>query len=144
MGEAISSLPLTVRVAQALVGTEGAGDGCSVFLDVIKKFEAADELISEAFGKAQTAAATADEALEAAKGASGATAAANAAAAAATQARGEFLVAAERGDFDGEPGAAGTPPARTAPTGGTWHGGWRRRWHSFCTSPFCRSCLCYG
>ena len=69
-GESISSLPFTVCVAQALVGTEGAGDGYSMFLEALEKFEGADELISEALEKAQTAAATADEALEAAQGAS--------------------------------------------------------------------------
>ena len=109
-GEAISTLPFVVRVTQALTGAgEGGGDGYSLFLEAIEKFEGADALISDAVAKAQQAADVAAEALEDAQGASGAVAAANAAATAATQAKDQLLAAAARGDFDGAPGAAGAP-----------------------------------
>ena len=95
-GEAISSLPFSVRVVAALGGGEGGGsDGYSMFLEAVQKYENADALISEAVSKAQEAVttaqgavATAEQAVEAAQGASGAVAAANAAAAAATAAAG--------------------------------------------------------
>lgn len=109
-GEAISTLPFVVHVAQVLTGAgEGGGDGYSLFLEAIEKFEGADALISDAVAKAQQAASVAAEALEDAQGASGAVAAANAAATAATQAKDQLLAAAERGDFDGAPGAPGAP-----------------------------------
>lgn len=109
-GEAISTLPFVVRVAQVLTGAgEGGGDGYSLFLEAIEKFEGADALISDAVAKAQQAASVAAEALEDAQGASGAITAANAAATAATQAKDQLLAAAERGDFDGAPGAPGAP-----------------------------------
>ena len=115
-GGAISTLPFSVRVAQALTGGEGTGsDGYSLFLEAIEKFENADAIIAEAVAQAQQAAAVAAEALEDAQGASGAVAAANAAAAAATQAKEELLSAAENGDFDGEPGAPGTDGQDGAP-----------------------------
>lgn len=99
--EAISSAPFAVRVAAALGGVEGSGgDGYSMFLEAIRKFEEADELIDDAVEKAQQAASAAD-------GASAAIAAATAAATAATEAKDDLLAAAERGDFDGDPGAAG-------------------------------------
>ena len=99
--EAISSAPFAVRVAAALGGVEGSGgDGYSMFLEAIRKFEEADELIDAAVEKAQQAASAAD-------GASAAIAAATAAATAATEAKDDLLAAAERGDFDGDPGAAG-------------------------------------
>ena len=109
-GEAISTLPFVVRVTQALTGTgEGGGDGYSLFLEAIEKFEGADALISDAVAKAQQAADVAAEALEDAQGASSATAAATAAASAANAAKEELLAAAARGDFDGAPGAPGAP-----------------------------------
>ena len=115
-GEAISTLPFTVRVAQVLTGTgEGGGDGYSLFLEAIEKFEGADALISDAVAKAQQAADVAAEALEDAQGASGAVAAATEAASAANAAREELLAAAERGDFDGEPGAPGADGEDGAP-----------------------------
>lgn len=115
-GEAISTLPFTVRVAQVLTGTgEGGDDGYSLFLEAIEKFEGADALISDAVAKAQQAADVAAEALKDAQGASGAVAAANAAASAANAAREELLAAAERGDFDGEPGAPGADGEDGAP-----------------------------
>ncbi|SCH07177.1 Uncharacterised protein [uncultured Collinsella sp.] len=93
--EAISSAPFAVRVAAALGGVEGSGgDGYSMFLEAIRKFEEADELIDDAVEKAQQAA-------------SAAIAAATAAATAATEAKDDLLAAAERGDFDGDPGADG-------------------------------------
>ena len=96
-GEAISTLPFVVRVTQALTGAgEGGGDGYSLFLEAIEKFEGADALISDAVAKAQQAASVAAEALEDAQGASGAVAAANAAATAATQAKYQLLAAARR------------------------------------------------
>lgn len=99
--EAISSAPFAVRVAAALGGVEGSGgDGYSMFLEAIRKFEEADELIDAAVERAQQAA-------SAAEGASAAIAAATAAATAATDAKEGLLAAAQRGDFDGEPGAAG-------------------------------------
>lgn len=108
-GEAISTLPFVVRVAQVLTGTGEGGDGYSLFLEAIEKFEGADALISDAVAKAQQAASVAAEALEDAQGASSATAAATAAASAANAAKEELLAAAARGDFDGAPGAPGTP-----------------------------------
>ena len=55
--EAISSAPFAVRVAAALGGVEGSsGDGYSMFLEAIRKFEEADELIDAAVEKAQQAA----------------------------------------------------------------------------------------
>ena len=109
-GEAISTLPFVVRVTQVLTGAgEGGGDGYSLFLEAIEKFEGADALISDAVAKAQQAASVAAEALEDAQGASGAITAANAAATAATQAKEDLLAAAARGDFDGAPGAPGAP-----------------------------------
>ena len=99
--EAISSAPFAVRVAAALGGVEGSGgDGYSMFLEAIRKFEEADELIDAACCAFSTAA-------SAAEGASTAIAAATAAATAATEAKEGLLAAAERGDFDGDPGAAG-------------------------------------
>ena len=72
-GEAISTLPFVVRVTQVLTGAgEGGGDGYSLFLEAIEKFEGADALISDAVAKAQQAASVAAEALEDAQGASGA------------------------------------------------------------------------
>ena len=94
-GEAISTLPFVVRVTQVLTGAgEGGGDGYSLFLEAIEKFEGADALISDAVAKAQQAASVAAEALEDAQGASGAITAANAAATAATQAKDQLLAAA--------------------------------------------------
>ena len=109
-GEAISTLPFVVRVTQALTGTgEGGGDGYSLFLEAIEKFEGADALISDAVAKAQQAADVAAEALEDAQGASSATAAATAAASAANAAKEELLAAAARGGLRrsaGRPGRA--------------------------------------
>lgn len=107
-GEAISTLPFAVRVTQALAGGEATGsDGYSLFLEAIRKLEAADEVIAGAVAQAQQAADVAAGALEDAQGASEAVAAASAAAAAATQAREDLLAAAGNGDFDGEPGQPG-------------------------------------
>ena len=107
-GEAISTLPFPVRVVQALTGAGGGGDdGYSLFLEALQKLEGADEIIAGAVASAEQAAEVAAGALEDAQGASGAVAAANAAAEAAAQAREQLLAAAERGDFDGEPGTPG-------------------------------------
>lgn len=113
-GSTISTRAFEIRVEQVLIGGAESGDGFALFVDAIKKYEDADELIAGAVSQAQAAAetvqdalATAEDALEAAAGASDAVAAANSAAAAATQAKDELLAAAERGDFDGEPGAPG-------------------------------------
>lgn len=115
-GEAISSLPFSVRVAAALGGGEGGGDdGYSMFLEALEKFEDADELIAEALAQAQQVADAAAEALEDAQGAAAAIDAANEAAAAAEEAREDLLAAAERGDFDGAPGAPGAPGQDGAP-----------------------------
>ena len=92
-------------------GAHGAGgggdDGYSLFLEALQKLEGADEIIAGAVASAEQAAEVAAGALEDAQGASGAVAAANAAAEAAAQAREQLLAAAERGDFDGEPGTPG-------------------------------------
>lgn len=115
-GEAISSLPFSVRVVAALGGGEGGGDdGYSMFLEALERFEDADELIVEALAQAQQVADAAAEALEDAQGAAAAIDAANEAAVAAEEAREDLLAAAERGDFDGAPGAPGAPGQDGAP-----------------------------
>lgn len=115
-GEAISSLPFSVRVVAALGAGEGGGDdGYSLFLEALERLEGADELIAEALAQAQQAADAAAEALEDAQGAAAAIDAANEAAAAADEAREDLLAAAERGDFDGAPGAPGAPGQDGAP-----------------------------
>ncbi|WP_417134892.1 collagen-like triple helix repeat-containing protein [Rubneribacter badeniensis] len=114
-GEALSTLPFTVRVVQTLTGSEEGDDGYSLFLEVIEEFENAEEAIADALGSVEEVAAAAEEALQTAQGAADAAGAANAAASAADAARKELLAAAERGDFDGEPGAPGAPGEDGAP-----------------------------
>ena len=107
-GEAISTLPFPVRVVQALTGAGGGGDdGYSLFLEALQKLEGADEIIAGAVASAEQAAEVAAGALEDAQGASGPSPPRTAAAEAAAQAREQLLAAAERGDFDGEPGTPG-------------------------------------
>lgn len=110
-GATMSSLPFCVRVEQDLTGGagSGSGDGYSLFLETIRKFEDADALIADAVSRAQDAVAAAQKAAEAASEAAGAVDTANAAAAAATQAKNDLLAAAERGDFDGADGKDGAP-----------------------------------
>ena len=95
----ISTRAFTIRVEPVLVGGEESGDGFTLFVDAIKRYEDGGELAHDA-ADAATAAATA----------------ANSAASNANQAASDLRAAAQSGDFDGTDGFS--PTATVTQTGG--------------------------
>lgn len=86
----ISTRAFVIRVEPVLVGGVESGDGFTLFLEAIKKYEEAAKLSHEAADEANAAAAAANEA-----------------AASTSQAEADVRAAAENGEFDGRDGADG-------------------------------------